>query len=296
MLRSILLALSVVAAPALADTVTVDTFDGPVEVETNPDTIAVFDIAALDTLGALGITADGAVAPLYLPYVEETAGDATVVGSLFEPDMEAVAALGPDLIIAGGRSQKAVPQLARMAPTLDMTIWDDAVGEGLARLDAYGKIFGKEAEATALRADFETKLEAAKAAVAGKGKALIVMTNGPKVSAYGAGGRFGWLHTALDLPEVIDGVEQTTHGEAISFEFIKEADPDILIVIDRLVAIGREGESARTTLDNALVRDTTAWKTGNVVYVDSGALYIAGGGIQSMNRILDQFIDTFGDG
>ena len=281
-------------APAWADAVTIETYAGPVEVDRMPEKIAVFDIAALDTLDALGLKVDGVVAPLFVNYVTDATTGAANVGSLFEPDFESVAALAPDLIIAGGRSSKVAPELAKIAPTLDMTIWDDTVGEGLSRLETYGKIFGKEAEAAALRDAFTAKLDAAKGSVAGKGGALIVMTNGPKVSAYGASGRFGWLHTALELPEAVVDVEQATHGEAISFEFIKDADPDILIVVDRLAAIGQDGDNARTTLDNALVHETKAWKNGNVVFVESAPLYVATGGIQSMSLILDQFIATFG--
>ncbi|MGR3804178.1 siderophore ABC transporter substrate-binding protein [Marinibacterium profundimaris] len=293
MFRQLTLACALMAAPALADPVTIDTYAGPVEVDRRPDSIAVFDLAALDTLDALGVTADGAVAPLYLDYLAEAGAGAVTVGSLFEPDYEALAGMAPDLIIAGGRSQEAVPQLARLAPTLDMTIWEDPVGQGLDRLDAYGTLFGKEAEAAELRAGLTARLEAARAAAEGQGRALIVMTNGPKVAAYGAEGRFGWLHTALGLEEAIAGVEQSSHGEAISFEFIKEANPDVLIVIDRLAAIGQDGASAQATLDNALVRDTAAWQNDRVIYIDSGALYIAGGGVQSMNRILDQVIAAF---
>ena len=173
-----------------------------------------------------------------------------------------------------------------------MTIWKDTVSEGLERLNTYGEIFGKVREAKSLTDDFYHKLERVKASVAGKGRALIVMTNGPKVSAYGAGGRFGWLHNELGLPEAVDKVEQTTHGEAVSFEFIREANPDILLVIDRLAAIGQDGASAHATLDNALVHETSAWKTGRVIYLSSAPIYVAGGGIQSMNLTLDEILDA----
>lgn len=166
-------------------------------------------------------------------------------------------------------------------------------------MEAYGKIFGKEAEAAVLIDAFSAKLEAARTVLADQGgRALIVMTNGPKVSAYGAGGRFAWLHTALDLPEAVEGVDQSTHGEAISFEFIRAANPpDILIVVDRQAAIGGgEGEPAAATLDNALVHETAAWKTGRVIYLDSAPpFYIAGGGIQSMSHTLDQITAVFAD-
>lgn len=293
MLRMSLFACALAATPAFAETITIETYSGPAEVEANPAKVAVFDIGALDTLDALGVDVSGVVAPLFVDYVADTADGAASVGSLFEPDYEAIAAGSYDLLVAGGRSARAVPDLAKIAPTIDMTVWEDTVGQGLARLDAYGEVFGKQDEAAALRAEFDTALASAKDAVADKGTALIVLTNGPTVSAYGAAGRFGWLHTALELPEAVDDVEQTTHGEAISFEFIKEANPDILIVVDRAAAIGKEDVAAAATLDNALVQETTAWKSGNVIYLNSAPLYVAGGGIQSMTGTLNEITSKF---
>ncbi|MEP3347984.1 MAG: siderophore ABC transporter substrate-binding protein [Litoreibacter sp.] len=293
MLKQLAIVLIGLSSPTLAQTVSVDTYTGTVEVAMNPEKIAVFDLAAMDSLQALGVKANGLVSPVYLPYLEAAVKGTKSVGSLFEPDFEAVNAMQFDLIVAGGRSSTQAPELAKMAPTIDMTIWEDPIGQGLARLEAYGAIFGKVEEAAALEAEFQVQLEATKQAVANKGNALIVMTNGPKVSAYGLGGRFGWLHSALDLPEAVASVEESTHGEAISFEFIREANPDILIVIDRFAAIGREGANAKTTLDNALVHGTKAWAEGKVVYLDSAPIYIAGGGIQSMNKTLKEIAATF---
>ncbi len=293
--RILAILMTVFATSVSAETVPVETYAGTVQVQTSPDKIAVFDLAAFDTLTALGVPAAGLVRPVFLSYLEAGADGTTPVGSLFEPDFEAVFELDPDLIIAGGRSSRQVGELAKIAPTLDMTIWKDTVSEGLARLKSYGEIFNKEDQATALAAAFDDKLAHAKDAVAGKGRALIVMTNGPKVSAYGAGGRFGWLHNALSLPEAVESVEQATHGEAISFEFIREANPDILLVIDRLAAIGQDGDNAQSTLDNALVHETSAWKNGRVIYLSSAPIYVAGGGIQSMNLTLDEILAALSD-
>lgn len=287
MLRSFITVLFFLAAPAWAENVTINTFRGPVDVAKNPDTVVVFDVSALDSLDALGVEIDGVVSPVFVDYVDDTIKDVPHVGNLFEPDFEAVAALAPDLIIAGGRSHKVVPQLAKIAPTIDMTVWEENVEQGKDRLTAFGRIFDKQEKAAELIAEFDRKAAAAKAALQGKGDALIVMTVGPKVSAYGAAGRFGWLHRLLGLPEAVEGVDKSAHGEAVSFEFIREADPDILLVIDRLAAIGRDGARARTTLDNALIHDTKAWKSGKVVFLDSAPLYVAGGGIQSMTRMID---------
>lgn len=295
MLYRLLAVFCLLASPMWAETVTINTFRGSAEVAKNPDKVVVFDISALDSLDALGVEIDGVVSPVFVDYVDDTTEGAVPVGNLFEPDFEAVAALAPDLIIAGGRSHKVVPKLARIAPTIDMTVWQDTVEQGKDRLLSYGKIFGKEAKAEALIAEFDKKAAAAKASLQGKGTALIIMTVGPKVSAYGAAGRFGWLHQITGLPEAVEGVDQSAHGEAVSFEFIREADPDILIVIDRLAAIGRDGARAEATLDNALVHDTKAWKNGKVIFLESAPLYIAGGGIQSMTRMIETITGSLAD-
>ncbi|WP_204115220.1 siderophore ABC transporter substrate-binding protein [Shimia biformata] len=295
MFRWLAIAISIFASSATAQSVSVETHAGVIDAPVAPGKVVVLDIPAIDTLAALGVAVDGIVGPLYVDYLDQAVEGAEKVGSLFEPDYEKIAALRPDLIIAGGRSQAAIPDLSKLAPTLDMTIWEDTVGQSLARLSAYGAIFGKETEAAELKDVFETKLAAARNASTGKGKAMIVMTNGPKISAYGAAGRFGWIHTELGLAEAIDGMQDTPHGEAISFEFIRDANPDILLVIDRQAAIGQPGEAASVTLDNALVQETNAWKSGKVIYLDSARIYVAGGGYQALIHTFDQIATALAD-
>lgn len=178
MLKKLALAISLFGTAASADGVQIETYRGSVDVKIAPETLVVFDVASLDTLDALGIEADGTVSNRYVSYLKDN--EAASVGSLFEPDIEAVLALNPDLIVVGGRSSKQFEAMAEVAPTIDMTIWEDTIGQGLERLNAYGKIFGKEAEAAALITAFEAKLSEAKSAAADQGKAMIVMTNGPR--------------------------------------------------------------------------------------------------------------------
>ncbi|MCG7494232.1 siderophore ABC transporter substrate-binding protein [Thalassobius sp. Cn5-15] len=279
---------------AVADDVTLSTYRGDTQVAKAPKTIVALDIAAVDTLNALNVPLAGVPGNLYVNYLDQVAASAKPAGSLFEPDFEAIAMMAPDLIVAGGRSSKQYEALAEIAPTIDMTIW----GEGhmdiaLDRLRGYGALMGKEAEAAALEAKFNAALSAAQEAVADKGTALIVLTNGPKVSVYGKGSRFGWVHEALNLPETVEGVDAQTHGEAVSFEFIAEANPDWMLVVDRAAAIGQKNDAAKTTLDNALVAKTTAWQKGQVIYLNAADIYIAGGGYQSVMRTLDDITHGF---
>ncbi len=282
-------AFALTAQTALAaETVAVDTARGVVEVPNQPETVAVFDIAALDTINALGISVAGAPQRLYVDYLENATSNAEPVGSLFEPDFEAINALSPELIIAGGRSSRQVDALNELAPTIDMTIWGDGMlDQAKARFLAYGKIFGKEAEAQDLTNSLDVKVSGIQGQTADAGKALIVLTNGSKVSVYGKESRFGWLHTELGWAPAIEDVKASTHGEAISFEFIRETNPDWLIVVDRAAAIGQDAALAAETLNNKLVAETTAWKSGQVIYLDAAKVYIAAGGYQSTMDTLD---------
>ena len=279
---------------ASASEVEIQTARGMAKVKQTPEKVIVMDVPAVDTLDILGVKPKGLPNSLYVDYLSHLEANAEKVGSLFEPDFETIHALQPDLVIVGGRSSRQYDSMVKVASTIDMTIWgEDLIGQTKARLMAYGKLFNKEAEAEKAKAAFDAKIAEAKQAIKGKGSALVILTNGPKISAYGASGRFGWLHVALDLPEAIENVEESTHGEAISFEFIRKVNPDWLLVIDRAAAIGTKGGGAKRTLDNALIHETKAWKSGQMVYLDPRNIYIASGGIQSMTNTMDELIKAF---
>lgn len=289
MLRTLLTTAALGLATFASAEVTLNTYKGEATIEGSPETIAVYDIAAIDTLVALGVTPQATVQPLYVDYLADL--ETQNVGSLFEPDLEALNAVQPDLVIVGGRSSSKLEDVARVAPAIDMTIWGDVVTQGLQRMDTYAALFGKEDKAAELKAAFEAKRAETATALQGKGGALILMTNGPDVSAYGPNGRFAWIYNTLGV-EAAAEIADSNHGEAISFEFVRDVNPGVLLVLDRLAAIGRDGEAAAAVLDNALVRETDAWKNGNVIYLDSGAAYIAAGGIQGLNKVLDSVLSA----
>lgn len=278
--------------PVFAEDVTISTALGEVSLPANPAKVAVLDVAAIDTLTSLGVTPVAVPDKLYVDYLDAVVGDATRVGTLFEPNLEVLAGISPDLIIAGGRSASQVAALSQVATTIDMTIGPDLVTLARGRIETYGKLFGKGDEAAGLTAKFDAKLAEAQAAVAGKGSALILQTNGPKISAFGKGSRFGWLHNALGLPEARENLNPEVHGDAISFEFIAEVNPDWLIVVDRAAAVGEQA-SATATLDNALVRATTAGQNNHIIYLNPTPLYIAGGGYRSIMGTMDEMITAF---
>lgn len=139
-----------------------------------------------------------------------------------------------------------------------MTIGTDTIADGLSRLVAYGTLTGTEDAADDLQLTIAERLDQARAMVADRGNALILMTNSPKLSVFGRDSRFGWLHNDLNWPEAVDNVAQSRYGEAVTFEYIAAAEPDTLIVIDRSQAIGDGAENAQSTLDNDLIHGAQA--------------------------------------
>jgi iron complex transport system substrate-binding protein len=276
------------STPVVAQEITVTHAQGETTLPGVPEKVVSFDFAAIETLEAIGVDVAGLPGSNLPAHLEKYASDDYAkVGSLFEPDYEALAALEPDLIIVAGRSSGAYEELAKIAPTVDLSNdWADFYGSIQANADIVGELFDKEAEIDALKAETDAKVEAAKAAAADAGKGLIVLTSGAEVSAYGPGSRFGFIHDTLGVTPVIEDVEAATHGDAISFEFILEANPDMLFVIDRDAATG--SGAAAAILDNELVAETNAWKNGNVVYIDPVRAYIVNGGLISFGIMADQ--------
>ncbi|MEN2890187.1 siderophore ABC transporter substrate-binding protein [Mannheimia haemolytica] len=296
MIKKALFALTVTAvfaASAFAKDVTIPTARGEVTFKETPSKIAVFDTGSLDTLQALGVKIDGMPEFKVLSYLKPSADKAVNVGTVFEPDLEALNSLNPDLIIVGTRTAKKFDEVSQIAKTIDMTDnGDKLIESGLQRLDSFGKLFNKEAETEKLKAEINTLLDQTKAAVKGKGNGLIILVNGGKISAFGSGYRLSWIHDNLGIPMADSSIKNTGHGQPVSFEFIQKLNPDWLFVLDRIAAIGQEGQSAQQVLDNELVRQTKAWKNGNIVYL-SAASYLAPGGYEQMKTDLTNIKTAF---
>ena len=284
------------AAEVPAGSVKVQTAHGEAVVPQNPERVAVYDLGAVDTLSKLGVKIGASVDSQNLAYLDAPLKDAVKAGTLFEPNYEALNAYNPQLIVIGSRmaKDKMSDELAKLAPTIDMTAQTDNMKESAkARIDAYGRIFGKQAEADALKAEIDKTFADAKAAAQGKGKGLVILVNAGKLSAFGPDSRLGgWIHRDIGVPPADEAIKEGSHGQPVSFEYIKEKNPDWLFVLDRSAAIGEEGQAAREVLNNPLVAQSTAWKKGQVVYLPPET-YLAAGGAQELLNAGNLLKDAF---
>nr|WP_314358882.1 siderophore ABC transporter substrate-binding protein [uncultured Achromobacter sp.] len=295
------LALSAACGVCMAQaTVPVKHARGQTSVPANPTKTIVMDMAVLDTLHALDVEVAGVPTAAKLPpqlaqYAEPRY---LKVGSLFEPNYEVIHAAQPQVIIVAGRSAPKYDELSKLAPTIDLTVDPrDLVGSVTRNTETLAAIYGKQAQARQKLDALRASISALQGQAATAGTALVILTTGGKMSAYGPGSRFGVIHDAFGLKPAAKGLNVSNHGQAISFEFIAETNPDWLFVIDRDAAIGREGVSAQRMLDNDLVRATAAWKNKRVVYLNGFNWYLLGSaGLTAMQQNVDDIAAALAPG
>ncbi|MRX73842.1 ABC transporter substrate-binding protein [Bacillus lacus] len=272
------------------ETVTVKHQYGEVTVTKNPQKAVVFDFGVLDTLDVLGADVAGVpqlVVPQYLQ--KYAASEYTNVGSLKEPDFEAIHALKPDVIYISARQAELYKQFEEIAPTILVeTDYADYLGSLEKNVEMLGKIYGKEDIAEKALNDLKAKAsELSEKTGSSDSKALILLANEGKVSAYGAGSRYGFIHDVFGFKQSDENIEVSQHGQSITFEYILERNPDVMFVIDRSAAIGGEA-GAQQTVENDLVKKTSAFENGKIVYLDGGIWYLSGGGLQSVNLMMEE--------
>ena len=264
-----------------------------VTVKTKPKKIVVFDLGVADTIRELGFVDHIVGMPLKtLPkYLKDLPSSIQPTGSMVEPDIEAIAALEPDLIIASGRTIKYLDQLKEIAPTVIFSVDQKDYWNSVSKnIRLVASLFGKEAET---KAEEEIKsLEASIKKVAdvnekSTNKTLTLMLNEGKMSAFGADSRFAFLYQSLKFKGTDAKIEDSRHGQEMSFEGIKEINPDTIILLNRTLAIGGDNSNADTVLNNALFKETNAVKNNRVIQLTSDLWYLSGGGLQSTKLMIE---------
>jgi iron complex transport system substrate-binding protein len=135
---------------------------GTTEIPERPERVVVLDTGELDSVLSLGMTPVGAVttdvSAGFLSYLTADAEGVEVVGTIAEPNLEAIAALEPDLILSNAvRHADIYEQLAAIAPTVFAADVGDTWKENLL-LDA--EALGLEERAEAAVAEYEQRAAA----------------------------------------------------------------------------------------------------------------------------------------
>ncbi len=269
------------AGGAPAGTVEVEDNNGAQTVQTPPASVVATDNRTFETLEAWGVTLTAAARAL-MPTTIGYKDDESIIdlGNHREPDLEAVVAAEPTLIINGQRFADYHDDFVKYAP--DATILeldprdDQPFADELKRqVAALGQIFGKETEAEQLGTDLDAAMERVRSAYDGSSTIMAVTTSGGDIGyiAPGAGRTLGWTFEALGLVPAleVEGASDDHQGDDISVEAIADANPDWILVMDRDAAISADDPEyvpANEILDSSdALASVTAVSEGNIVYM-----------------------------
>ena len=274
---------------------------GTTVIQQRPHRVAVLDMNEVDFLDQLGVPVAGMVkdyVPHFLARYKDDAGIRDL-GAIVQPNLEHIHALKPDLVLMTSIQANHYKELSQIAPTLHFDVdyqnsqsqHIDVVKQHLLTL---GRIFGKEDIASQKAAELDAKVMAArKVTQARPEKALIVLHNNGAFSAFGVQSRYGFVFDALGVKPASSAIEAGLHGQPISSEFIQQANPDIIYVVDRTAVMEHRPVMTAEQMGNPLLRQTNAWKTGRVVFVDADAWYITAASVTSLKLVIDDVLKGY---
>ena len=204
--------------------------------------------------------------------------DIADVGMHRDPNLEALVAAEPDLIISGQRFSKYDTQIKELAPDVPLINLEPREGqpfdqELIREVTDLGEIFGKQDEAKKLVDDFNASIERAKKAYDDSSTVMAVDVSGGNIGyvAPGKGRTWGPVFDLLGLKPAleVEGSTDSHTGDDISVEAIAQANPAWILVLDRDAAITKDGSNtpAETVInDNAALQNVTALQNKQVVY------------------------------
>lgn len=274
-----------------AEKIKITTNKGEVEVTKNPKNVAVYDVAVLDMMQRYGIKVDNLLTPkISAKYVADLAKGNDKGGSLKEPNLEEISKFKPDVLFASGRQAKFLDELKKISTVAFFNdSGEDYFGNMMKNNEEIAKVFGVEDKVKADKEKFEKKIkEISDRMKASNKKALVIMTNEGKISAFGKGSRFGFVHDLFGFAPADPNIEVSRHGKEINYEYISKINPDIIIYVDRNSVVKSKTDATATkTLDNELIKATKAMKNGEVYELDAQYAYLAGDGLTAFEKIME---------
>lgn len=261
-----------------------------------PERVVVLGYSEYDTLKALGLEelvvgAPKKNVPSYLGTLSEKITD---IGSLKEPNLETIAELAPDLIIATGRTEALAKELSQIAPVFVSHIDNTRFWESFKSTNLnIAAIFNQTEKAEAIISSLEEKVAQVKQTVANQNQTtLVLMLNEGNLSAFSANSRFALIHQVLGFKAVDYSIEDATHGQEMSYEGILSLNPERIFYLDRTAAIGGDKTKNNDFLTNELIAQTTASQHEAINALTSDLWYLAGGGLESLSLQIDE-IEAF---
>lgn len=269
---------------------------GETLVTKNPSKVVLFDFGLYDSLVQLGL-ADKVVglplgnAPAYIK--GSIASNVANVGGMKAPDLEKLAEIKPDLIIITGRQGASYEALAKIAPTVNLgTNSANYLDSVEANIKLMGELFDKQQATQEQLTKLNTVIEQAqkKAAESDK-KVLVLLHNAGNLMPNNQSVIYDVVKVKkAELPPVAE--EDKDKRRVVTSEVIAKANPDVIFIVDRSEAIGAD-KLEKATFENDEIKTTSAYKNGDIVYLQADLWYLSGGGLDSLTKQIEAVESAF---
>ena len=275
-------ATSEAATSATTDGSTVKVTDnyGEKEVPANPQRVVALDNRTFELLDSWGVKPVAAARDLVPNTIPGIADDESIVniGNHKEPNLEAIVAADPDVIVSGQRFRKYDEEIEKLVPNATLVEFEPRDGEPFDRelirqTLALGDIFGKQAEAEQTVKEFTEAVERARTAYNPDQTVMAVNVSGGEIGyvAPGVGRMWGPLFDLIGFTPAlqVENASNDHKGDDISVEAIADANPFWIFALDRDAAIksAKDSPEALSVInDSAALQNVTAVKE-NHVYV-----------------------------
>lgn len=276
---------------------------GKTEIKGTPQRIVTLYQGAADAAVALGVKPVGVVEswlekPIY-EYLRDDLQGVQVVGLETQPNLEEIAKLKPDLIIASKlRHEKIYEQLSQIAPT----VTHETVFKFKETVELMGKAMNKEDKAKELLAAWDSRVADFKEKISAKlgdkwpieASVLNFRADHARIYVTGYAGdilnELGFVRSEYQQQEAEKG---TVVVKLTDKESIPNMNADVFFMF---LSDPGENEAVQKTYEewtnHPLWKNLDAVKAGQVYKIDEVAWNMAGG-IISANTMLDQLYEHF---
>lgn len=290
------------ANSANATSVTITDNKGEKTIALPLKSVVATDNRTFETLSDWGVELKAAAVSLMPDTIAYTKDSKIIdLGSHREPDLEAVVAVAPDLIVNGQRFTQFADKFKSYAPNatiLDLDPRDDQpFDQELKRqVTVLGEVFGKQNEAKKLTDDFDAAIARVKAAYSADSKVMGLNVSGGEIgyAAPGNGRTLGPLFEIFSMTPALEVEGSEDHeGDDISVEAIAQSNPDLILVMDRDAAVSADDAAytpaAEVIEGSAALKNVPAIVNSNVVYAPADTY--TNEGIQTYTEFFNAIAD-----
>ena len=288
------------AAEAAPTSVEFEDNNGKHTIELPLKSVVATDNRTFQTLADWDIKLSAAAVSL-MPDTVKYVKDTSIVnlGDHGEPDLEAVVAVDPDLIITGQRFTQFSEDFAKLAPEATIVNLDPREGEPFdselkRQISVLGEIFQKQTEAKKLTDEFDAAVARVKAAYDPAQTVMGVITSGGEIGYVkpGAGRTLGPVFDFAGLTPALEVSGSDDHqGDDISVEAIADSNPDWILVMDRDVAVASDDPNFKPGNEilegSEALANVTAVQKSQIIYMPADTYLNEG--IQTYTKFLNDF-------